>query len=148
MHGRCATYDAYWHAFNIVKGRFEEGEHIIFSDDIYAYLYVDQLLPPEKWSVDEEWPSAEHIIAKDADMAYRYARFVLKSQWVKGEDAILSCARSSCLYAKHILKKPWFDAEKIISTSDMWSARYSRTFLGRPFIMDGNIASSSLLHRI
>lgn len=36
MHGRCATYDAYWHAFNIVKGRFEEGEHIIFSDDIYV----------------------------------------------------------------------------------------------------------------
>lgn len=51
------------------------------------------------------------------DLAYHYARNVLKCRWPKGEPVIMTSPSWSYLYARYVIEGRWPEAELIIKTS-------------------------------
>jgi len=62
----------------------------------------------------ERWPEAEKHIKRCPDIAYLYAKFVIKDRWPEAERYIKQCPSSARKYAKYVLKAPWKSAEKTI----------------------------------
>ena len=62
----------------------------------------------------ERWPEAEKHIKKCAEIAYLYAKFVIKGRWPEAERYIKKERSAARKYAKYILKAPWKSAEKKI----------------------------------
>jgi len=62
----------------------------------------------------ERWPEAEKHIKRCPEIAYLYAKFVIKDRWPEAERYIKKCPDSARRYAKYVLKAPWKSAEKTI----------------------------------
>lgn len=62
----------------------------------------------------ERWPEAEKHIKRCPEIAYLYAKFVIKDRWLEAERYIKKCPSSARKYAKYILKARWKSAEKTI----------------------------------
>ena len=56
---------AFEYAWEIIEGRFPEGEAVIATDPQYAYWYAKNV-------IKDRWPEAEPVIAKDPDWARAY----------------------------------------------------------------------------
>ncbi len=65
----------------------------------------------------ERWPEAEKHIKKCPEIAYLYAKFVIKDRWLEAERYIKKCPSSARKYAKYVLKARWKSAEKTILSS-------------------------------
>jgi multimeric flavodoxin WrbA len=50
------------------------------------------------------WLEAEDIIRETADLAYCYAKYVIKGQWKEAEGVIMSSPYYWCQYEKNVLK--------------------------------------------
>ena len=72
----------YRYAYDVIKGRFPEGETIIATDPEYAYYYACNV-------IKGRFPEGESTIATDSRWAYLYARDVTKGRWLDGELHIL-----------------------------------------------------------
>jgi hypothetical protein len=62
---------AYFYAYDVIEGRFPEGEEAISRDAVYAYLYARDI-------IKGRWPEGEEVISKDAYWAREYKRLVSK----------------------------------------------------------------------
>ena len=60
------------------------------------------------------WPEAEKHIKRCPEIAYLYAKFVIKDRWPEAERYIKKCPSSARRYAKYVLKASWKSAEKTI----------------------------------
>lgn len=62
----------------------------------------------------ERWPEAEKYIKKCPEIAYLYAKFVVKDKWPEAERYIKTDSSAARKYAKYVLKRRWKSAEKTI----------------------------------
>lgn len=63
-------------------------------------------------------------IAQDAELAYLYARNVVKKPWKPGEAAIARDACWAFLYACYVVKGPWKPGEAAIAKEPRWAKDY------------------------
>jgi hypothetical protein len=75
------SMEAYEYACDVIKGRWEEGEHIIRVDPAYSYLYALVV-------IKGRWPEGEDTIKTDPQVAWWYARDIIKGRWEEAEDTI------------------------------------------------------------
>jgi len=114
-----------------------------------------------KWAIeyvrdvmDEPWPAAEEIIAKDPMPALTYALHILQKPWPAGEAAIAKDPETACTYAEDLMKKRWPAAEEAIAKSPEWAENYARHILKKrwpeaePVIATDAIAASSYAYFI
>jgi hypothetical protein len=91
------SMEAYLYASHVIKGRWEEGEHIIKVDPDYSYLYAQNV-------IKGRWPEGEDAIKTVPQLAFWYARDVIKSRWEEGEDTIKTNKNLWLNYKEYFLK--------------------------------------------
>ena len=84
----------YWHAEEVIKGRWLEAEPIIMEDPTYACWYA-------KLIIKDRWPEAEPFIMKDPKYTYYYACEVIKDRWPEAEPIIMKKQDAWRGYCKH-----------------------------------------------
>ena len=70
----------------------------------------------------------EHLWAKDPELAYRYARQIIKKPWPPGEAAIAGNPEYAYRYARQIIKKPWPPGEAVIASDAYFAKLYQKEF--------------------
>ena len=60
---------AYWYAYEVIKGRWEEAEPFIIKDPQYAYRYSRNI-------IKGRFKEAEPFFMKDPHEAYMYAKYI------------------------------------------------------------------------
>lgn len=80
-----------------------------------------------------EWPEGESAVARDAEWAYLYAYYDLKSRFPQGEPAISKSARISYLYAKDVVKGPFPQGEPALARNAASAYNYAVHVLKGPF---------------
>ena len=78
-------------------------------------------------------PKKEDSIAKDPELAYEYARDVLKGPYPKGEDAIAKNSKNAYEYANYVLKGPFPKGEDAIAKDSFHALKYAAYVLKGPF---------------
>ena len=66
-----SAYDSYFHALNVIKGRFELGEKIISKNAYYSYSYALNVL-------QGRFELGEEVISKNAEYSIKYGKDILK----------------------------------------------------------------------
>ena len=116
--------------------RLPEYEHIIINSNDYnaptiAYEYLKKIINKDV-SADydrDTWPEAEPLLAKDGDVAYRYALYFINAKYWDDEDydkkplirfplgepEIAKDAYTASRYARYILKNRFPQGEKAIA---------------------------------
>lgn len=79
---------SYWYARNVIRGRFIEGEAVVATHPHFAFEYANEI-------IKGRWPDGEEAIVSDAKWSYYYAREVLRGRFLKGEAVILNSAYES-----------------------------------------------------
>ena len=90
--------EAYNYAFDIVKGRWREGEGYIMKDPCLAYRYACHI-------IKDRWPEAEPYIKRDPEYAYYYACDTIKDRWPEAESYIAWNSYWYERYVKYVVKK-------------------------------------------
>ena len=72
--------------------------------------------------------AAEIYLAKDARVAYLYARDILKREFIMGEPAIAKDPIYATKYAISVLGRPWAQAEPAIRSNDQAWLNYKAKF--------------------
>ena len=114
-------------------GKDEELESIIAKSADYSFKYTYEILH------NKPFPLGEPAIAKDAYLAYGYARYILKGPFKLGEGAIATGPWESLYYAKEILKGPFPLGEKAIAKNAEYSKDYTKNILKKDFYLDGKL---------
>ena len=102
-------------------------EHLWAQDPALAYRYALTLKGP--------WPEGsegERAIAQDAEIAYGYARYVIKGPWPPGEQAIAQDPDWAYLYANNVLHGPFPAGEPAIARDRGWAYIYAHQMLKLP----------------
>lgn len=89
-----APYWCYWYAENVIKGRWEECEHIILRSPRYSYYYTLTILK-------RRWEECESIILTSPEFCYMYACYIIKERWLEAEPLIFSDLYAKQGYCKH-----------------------------------------------
>lgn len=99
-------------------------------DNEYYGLLLNQLdsLPASQLATLVLKP-IEHIIMKDPDRAYVYAKHVIKRRWPEVEDIIMKDAVIAYWYARDVIKGRFIDAEPIIRQDESVSYAYKRDII-------------------
>jgi hypothetical protein len=109
---------AFFHARNMLKGRFPEGEAKIATNGFYACEYARNIL-------HGRFPAGEAAIATDANNSYLYARYVLKGRFPEGEAKIATNGRNAYEYAKNILHGRFPAGEEAIAADSEYAGNYT-----------------------
>ena len=64
-----------------------------------------------------------------SDLAYWYAKDIIKGRWLEGESVILKSPDLAFLYARDVIKDRWLEAESIIRTDPYWAYWYARNMI-------------------
>ena len=110
----------------VLKDRFKLGEPAIMKDNYYAIQYQRTHFP------NKRWPEFEPMAAKNANIAYPYARG-LNKPFKLGEPIIAQDPYIAVLYAKNVLKDRFKMAEPVIAKSSDNAYLYARDVLGGRF---------------
>lgn len=68
----------------------------------------------------------EHIIKRDAHVAYAYAQIILKRRWPEAEPYIMKDPNYAYTYARDVIKGKWLEAEPTIMTNRIVWYLYKR----------------------
>lgn len=60
-----------------------------------------------RFVIKGRWPEAEPYIMQDPWVAYEYAKFVIKGRWPEAEPYIIKDRLAACHYAKEVIKGKW-----------------------------------------
>ena len=111
---------SYLYALNVVKGRFELGEGVMAGDPSYAGYYAKDVLK-------RRWPEGEEtILSRGLSAACWYARDVIKGRWPEAEWYLLLSPKLACWYARDVVNGRWPEAEGIIGTDPVAAYLYAR----------------------
>ena len=88
-------FSAYWHAKDVIGGRFPEAEFFIVKDPRTAYHYAAEV-------IQDRWPEAEPYIVKEPHWAFNYAKNVLKRRWPEAEHGIFKESRYWEIYLEFL----------------------------------------------
>ena len=130
------------YAMNVVKGRFEPGEKVIFGSE-YEDGYRKMLADADKKSAKHLYRYArdtlkeryvpnseeEKIIAQECYYSILYAEDVIGGRFPLAEDLISKDPISSYDYALNVIKGRWEMGEKAISTNAATSLSYAKNVL-------------------
>jgi hypothetical protein len=100
-----------------------ENEREIATDPRIAFDYLFNFLD------GEPWPLAEPAIARDPEIAAKYAVYILKRRWRQAEPAIARDSESAFLYARNIIQGPWPLGELAIASHPTYAAYYASDIL-------------------
>lgn len=89
--------EAHYHALNVIKGRWKEGEDIIKTDPESALAYAQDI-------IKGRWKEGEDIIKTDPESAVCYAIEMIKGRWKIAEEFIKTDPVSSYYYAQIVIK--------------------------------------------
>jgi hypothetical protein len=119
-------------------------ERVNFMPEVAYFLARD--IGVEQFN--KTYPNGERCIAKNADTAYKYSKYILgNGLFPLGEDAIGKSADYSYYYAVNVLHGPFLKGEDMIATDACYSYWYARDVLhdrfikGESVIMDGGFWS-------
>ena len=68
----------------------------------------------------------EKIIIQDAELAYNYARSIIKGRWNEAEQTISACPEYAFNYAINIIRGRWEEAEEFIAKDPKYAYHYAR----------------------
>jgi hypothetical protein len=119
--------------YALKHGKDEELEPVIAKAANYSFKYTHEILH------NKPFPLGEPAIAKNAYLAYSYARFILKEPFKLGEPAIATSPWESLFYAKNILEAPFPLGEKAIAKRAEYSKEYTHEVLKKDFYLDGKL---------
>ncbi len=114
---------AYYHANDVIEGRWPEAEPWIMKDPEWAYNYADNV-------IKGRWPEAEPWIMKNPYLSYCYAHDIIKGRWPEAEPIIMKDPYSSYHYADFIIRGRWPEAEPTIMKDPEWAFYYARDIIG------------------
>lgn len=83
----------------------------------------------------------KHIIKREPEQAYYYARYIIKGRWPEAEPIILTHNESAYYYAYHVVQGKWPEFEQTILTNPHMIYRYcdlvtkERWVEAEPYIM-------------
>ena len=120
--------------YTLKHGEDAELESIIAKSAAYSSKYTHEVLH------NKPFPLGEPAIAKDAYLAYGYARYILKGSFKLGEEAIATGPWDSLSYAKEILKGPFPLGEKAIANHAEYSKEYTKNVLKKDFYLDDKLS--------
>ena len=92
--------EAFFHALNVIKGRWPEGEEVISQDAGYSYYYAFHVLK-------DRFPEGEEKISRSTYYSFLYAREIIKGK----------------------LPDWWHNKMVLLSAEDKWAKRYCLEFL-------------------
>ena len=69
-----------------------------------------------------------HIIIKQPNHSYWYAKNILKGRWKEAEPIMMKEPYYAYQYAKDIIKSRWVEAESVIKTDKFWWDCYCTVF--------------------
>lgn len=78
--------------------------------------------------INGRWERGEPIIATQPSYALDYARSILYDRFILGEPNIMKDSYSAFHYARHVLKSRWLEAEPYIKKSEFWWSKYKVKF--------------------
>jgi hypothetical protein len=83
-------------------------------------------------------PELEQIISTDADMSFFYAKEILNGKRFKlGEKEIAKQTDIACRYAIQIIKGKWAAGEEAIAKDSFYAKLYTKKALKKSFILNG-----------
>jgi hypothetical protein len=90
------------------------------------------------------WPEGEAAIKRDPFKAYYYAKDTLKDRWPEAEKYIIRNDTAAGLYTFNVIHGPWPEAEEAIAKDSVYAILYAEKILkGRFFAGEKTIANSS-----
>ena len=119
--------------YTLKHGEDAELESIIAKSAAYSSKYTHEVLH------NKPFPLGEPAIAKDAYLAYGYARYILKGSFKLGEEAIATGPWESLYYAKTVLNGPFKLGEPAIAKDEYYSEKYTQDVLKKDFVLDGKL---------
>ena len=72
------------------------------------------------------FPAAEAMFAKNVNLAFNYAKYVLKGPFPEGEEVIANDAEHAYRYAEDVLKGPFPKGEAAIAKDAVYSNLYDK----------------------
>ena len=107
---------------------------------LMGYADATNKIPSIAWEMADLGPETnakkrelEHLWAKDPNLAYLYARYVIKKPWPPGEAAIAKYPYWAYQYAKNIIREPWPPGEAAIAGSADLAYLYARDVIKKPW---------------
>ena len=97
-----------------------------------AYETVPKLVWEKYQKQPQELKKRERVLAKDAEIAYLYAKYILKGPFPAGEAAIATDAHHTYYYARDVLKGPFPAGEATMAESAHFAPQYARNVLKIP----------------
>jgi len=129
---------AYCYAYDVIIGRWPEGEEVIKNDPEYAYRYAYGV-------IRGRWPEGEEAIKNDPEYAYRYARDVIRGRWPEGEEAIKNDPEWAYCYAYYVIRGRWPEGEEVIKSSPEYAYCYAYNVMPIMLCPKENIMNELLL---
>jgi hypothetical protein len=79
--------------------------------------------------IQGRWPEAEPVIVKDAQLAYHYAKNMIQGRWPDAEPTIAKDAQWAYYYAENVIRGRWPDAEPTIAKDAQLAYYYARNVI-------------------
>jgi hypothetical protein len=118
---KMSPYNVYQHALGVIKGRWQEAEHIVARDAQWACQYAVNV-------TQERFPAAEPIIAKSAYHALDYAKNVIQGRWEEAEEVIIQDNYLAVTYALEVIQERWYELEELILQDEKQKEIYIERF--------------------
>jgi lambda repressor-like predicted transcriptional regulator len=94
-------------------------------------------------SLGRRFPEGEAAISKDAEYAYKYAKYVIEGRWPEGEATITKDVEAAYLYARDAIEGRFPEGETEISKDAEYAYKYARDVVkGRWPAGEATIANS------
>ena len=73
----------------------------------------------------KRFPELEPDIIQDVNIAYLYAKNVIKGRWYEAEPTIMQSPLYTCIYARDVIKGRWPEGEPIIARNMLEACVYA-----------------------
>jgi hypothetical protein len=86
-----------------------------------------------RFGIESRFLEGEPVIATDVEFSLFYARDVVNGRWKEGEPIIKTKAYDSYLYAQYVVKGEWKEGEPIIATNSSAAFMYATNVVNKRF---------------
>jgi hypothetical protein len=120
--------DLFWDKYTHQPAELKKREQYIAKHGRYAFVYALRY---------GRFPAGEAAIAKSPELAYLYARDVIKGPWKPGEKAITTDPLYTYAYARDVIKGRWEPGEEALATDPTHAHMYALHVIKGPFTYKG-----------
>lgn len=112
---------------------YEEPDNLLLYGEIYDKLRLIDLNAAANWlpQSKEKLEPVVHIIEQIPELAYRYARNVMRERWPAAELVISRSDKIAAFYARDVIRGRWPEAEASIAKDPLISMAYAKGILAK-----------------